>query len=150
MAGYWNNVDETAKVLRDGWLMTGDIGHVDEEGYLFLTDRLKDVLFCSGFKVYPRVIEDALYQHPDVDEVIVIGIPDDYRGEKPKAFVKLKSGAKINEAELLDFAKGVLNSIERPAEIEFRDELPKTMIGKLSKKELVFEHRQKQEEIRLG
>ena len=150
MAGYWNNADETAKVLRDGWLMTGDIGHVDEDGYLFLTDRLKDVLFCSGFKVYPRVIEDALYQHPDVDEVIVIGIPDDYRGEKPKAFIKLKSGAKINEAELLDFAKGVLNPIERPAEIEFRDKLPKTMIGKLSKKELVIEHRQKQEESHHG
>ena len=147
MAGYWNNPTETSKTLRDGWLMTGDVGHVDEDGYLFLTDRLKDVIFCSGFKVYPRIIEDALYQHPEVDEVIVIGIPDEYRGETPKAFVKLKSGAGISEDELLGFAAKNLNPIERPAEVEFRDELPKTMIGKLSKKELVSEHRQKQEEL---
>ena len=146
MAGYWNNPAETAKTIRDGWLMTGDVGHVDEDGYLFLTDRLKDVIFCSGFKVYPRIIEDALYRHPEVDEVTVIGIPDEYRGETPKAFVKLKSGASVSEDELLDFAEKNLNPIERPAEIEIRDELPKTMIGKLSKKELVSEHRQQQEE----
>ena len=146
MAGYWNNPAETSKTIRDGWLMTGDVGHVDEDGYLFLTDRLKDVIFCSGFKVYPRIIEDALYRHPEVDEVTVIGIPDEYRGETPKAFVKLKSGASVSEDELLDFAEKNLNPIERPAEIEIRDELPKTMIGKLSKKELVSEHRQQQEE----
>ena len=147
MAGYWNNPLATSETMRGGWLMTGDVGHVDEDGFLFLTDRLKDVIFCSGFKVYPRIIEDALYLHPEVDEVIVIGIPDEYRGEKPKAFVKLKNGASVSEDELLDFAAKNLNPIERPAEIEFRDELPKTMIGKLSKKELVSEHRQKLEEL---
>jgi len=133
-------------VLKDGWLLTGDVGRLDEDGYIFLTDRLKDVIICSGFKVYPRIIEDALYQHPDVDEVTVIGVPDDYRGEQPKAYVKLKNGARVSEAELLAFTEEILNPLERPAEIEFRDELPKTLIGKLSKKELVSENRQKQEE----
>ncbi len=145
MSGYRNNEEATAETIRKGWLLTGDVGHVDEDGYLFLTDRLKDVILCSGFNVYPRVIEEALYQHDDVDEVTVIGIPDEYRGETPKAFVKLKDGAKLNESELLSFAEKHLNPIERPSEIEFRDELPKTMIGKLSKKELVQEHQEKQE-----
>jgi len=150
MAGYWNNAEATAATIRNGWLMTGDVGHRDDDGYLFLTDRLKDVIFCSGFKVYPRVIEDAFYRHADVDEVIVIGIPDDYRGETPKAYVKLNDGASVNEAELLGFVEKTLNPIEQPAEIEFRDELPKTMIGKLSKKELVAEHRQKLEALNHG
>ncbi|NQV55692.1 MAG: long-chain fatty acid--CoA ligase [Rhodospirillales bacterium] len=144
MTGYWNRPEETAATLKDGWLMTGDVGHVDEDGYLFLTDRLKDVIFCSGFKVYPRIIEDAFYQHPDVDEVTVIGIADDYRGEQPKAFIKLKDGANVSEAELLEFASARLNPIERPAEVELRDELPKTLIGKLSKKELVSEYQDKE------
>mgnify|MGYP002526897674 CR=1 FL=1 len=112
MAGYWNNPEATATTIRNGWLMTGDVGHRDEDGYLFLTDRLKDVIFCSGYKVYPRVIEDAFYRHADVDEVIVIGIPDDYRGETPKAYVKLKGGASANEAELLGFVEKILNPIE--------------------------------------
>lgn len=146
MTGYWNRPEETADTLQDGWLFSGDVGHVDEDGYLFLTDRLKDIILCSGFNVYPRVIEEALYQHPDVEEVTVIGIPDEYRGESPKAFIKLKAGANVTEAEILSFAEQHLNPIERPSEIEFRDELPKTMIGKLSKKELVHEHSSKQEE----
>ncbi|NQV84996.1 MAG: alpha/beta fold hydrolase [Rhodospirillales bacterium] len=150
MAGYWNNPVATSETMRDGWLMTGDVGHIDEDGYLFLTDRLKDVIFCSGFKVYPRLIEDAIYLHPEVDEVIVIGIADEYRGETPKAFVKLKPGAQVSEGALLEFAAKNLNPIERPSEIEFRGELPKTMIGKLSKKELVSEHRQKQAELHHG
>ncbi len=150
MAGYWNDPEATATTIRNGWLMTGDVGYRDEDGYLFLTDRLKDVIICSGFKVYPRIIEDAFYQHPDVDEVIVIAIPDDYRGETPKAFVKLKDEAGASEAELLGFVEKILNPIEQPAEIEFRDELPKTMIGKLSKKELVAEHRQKLEALNHG
>lgn len=141
MAGYWNNCDATAQAIRNGWLITGDVGYADDDGYLFLTDRLKDIIICSGYKVYPRMIEDAFYQHPDVEEVIVIGIPDEYRGETPKAFVKLKSNASVTESELLAFVEDKLNSIERPTEIEFRTELPKTMIGKLSKKELVAESR---------
>ncbi len=140
MAGYWNNPEETAAVLQDGWLSTGDVGYMDEEGYIFLTDRIKDLIVCSGFNVYPRIIEDAIYGHPDVAEVTVIGIADEYRGESPKAFVRLKDGATASEQEILEFAKGILNPIERPSAVEIRDELPKTLIGKLSKKELVLEH----------
>ena len=143
MAGYWNNQEETDLVLKDGWLSTGDVGYIDEDGYVFLTDRLKDIILCSGFNVYPRIIEDAIHQHPDVAEVTVIGIPDEYRGESPKAFVTLKDDGTASEQDILDFAIGLLNPIERPSEVEIRDELPKTMIGKLSKKELVAEHREK-------
>lgn len=143
MTGYWNNQEETDFVLKDGWLLTGDVGYIDEDGYVFLTDRLKDIIVCSGFNVYPRIIEDAIYQHPDVAEVTVIGIPDEYRGESPKAFVKLMDGGTASEQDILDFASGLLNPIERPSDVEIRDELPKTMIGKLSKKELVAEHREK-------
>jgi len=139
MAGYWQNTEATDAVLKDGWLATGDVGYFDEEGYVFLTDRIKDIILCSGFNVYPRIIEDAIYQHPDVAEVSVIGIPDEYRGESPKAYVKLKVGATASEQDILQFAHDTLNPIERPSEVEIRDELPKTMIGKLSKKELVAE-----------
>ncbi len=145
MAGYWQNQEATDEVLKDGWLATGDVGYVDEEGYVFLTDRIKDIILCSGFNVYPRVIEDAIYQHPDVAEVSVIGIPDEYRGESPKAYVKLKDGATASEQDILDFAIGLLNPIEKPSEVEIRAELPKTMIGKLSKKELVAEQLEKSE-----
>lgn len=139
MFGYWQRPDETASVLKDGFLRTGDVGYRDEEGYLFLVDRAKDLILCSGYNVYPRVVEDAIYLHPDVVEVTVIGIPDEYRGQSPKAFVKLQPGATITEEELRRFLTDKLSPIERPKEIEFRDELPKTMIGKLSKKELVAE-----------
>jgi len=142
MAGYWNNTQATADTIKSGWLLTGDIGFRDKDGYLFITDRLKDIIICSGFKVYPRAIEDVLYQHPSVEEAIVIGIPDEYRGEAPKAFVKLKSGRTISEAELLTFANKTLNPIERPTRVEIRKELPKTLIGKLSKKELIEQHKQ--------
>lgn len=140
MPGYWQRPEESDAVLKDGYLHTGDIGYRDEDGFLFLVDRAKDLIICSGYNVYPRVIEDALYLHPAVSEVTVIGIPDDYRGQSPKAFVKLSPGASITEEELRSFLVDKLSPIERPREIEFRDELPKTMIGKLSKKELVAEH----------
>ncbi|MDH3335951.1 MAG: AMP-binding protein, partial [Rhodospirillaceae bacterium] len=143
MAGYWNKPDDTAETIIDGWLRTGDVGQIDEDGYIFLTDRLKDVIICSGYKVYPRTVEDALYLHPAVDEVIVIGIVDEYRGEAPKAFVKLKDGQSATVEELINFAGEHLNPIEKPAELEIRNALPKTLIGKLSKKELVAEERQK-------
>lgn len=139
MLGYWERPDETATTLKDGYLHTGDVGYRDEDGFLFLVDRMKDLIICSGYNVYPRVIEDAIYLHPEVGEVTVIGVPDDYRGQSPKAFVKLKPGATVTEEELRRFLTDKLSPIERPASIEFRDELPKTMIGKLSKKELVAE-----------
>lgn len=144
MKGYWQRPEATSDVIVDGWLMTGDVGHMDEDGYIFLTDRIKDVIICSGFNVYPRVIEAAFYAHPDLEEVTVIGVADDYRGETPMAFVKLKEGATTSETDLLKFVSQDLSPIERPSKIEIRDSLPKTMIGKLSKKELVAEVRAKQ------
>ena len=112
---------------------------IKQQGYLFLTDRLKDIVISSGYNIYPRILENALYRHPQVEEAVVIGISDKYKGEVPKAFVKLKSGASVTEEELLDFSASHLNPIERIAVIEFRNELPKTLVGKLSKKELIAE-----------
>ncbi len=146
MAGYWGREEETLDVLEGHWLRTGDVGHLDEDGYVFLTDRMKDVILCGGYNVYPRVIEDALYQHPDVLEAVVIAIPHGYRGETPKAFVKLAEDAKARPEDLMAFCTEHLNPLERPEEIELRDELPKTLIGKLSKKELVEEEAQKRRE----
>lgn len=143
MSGYWQRPEETDQTLRDGWLRTGDVGYMDEEGHLFLVDRIKDLILCSGYNVYPRTIEEAINLHSAVSEVTVIGIPDDYRGEAPKAFVRLQDGMTLTETELLDFLADKLSVIERPSMIEFRAELPKTMIGKLSKKELVEEETQR-------
>jgi long-chain acyl-CoA synthetase len=136
MPGYWNKPEETEGVFVGRYLRTGDVGYMDEDGYIFIVDRIKDMINASGFKVYPRRIEDALYAHGAVAEVTVVGIPDEYRGEAPKAFVKLKEGKAATETELLQFLRGKLSKLELPAEIEFRDELPKTIVGKLSKKEL--------------
>ena len=139
MQGYWNRPEDNEKVFVDGALRTGDVGYLDEDGYLFLVDRIKDLILCGGYNVYPRVIEDALYEHPAVAEAVVIGVPDTYRGQSPKAFVALRAGMKADEAELCAFLKDRLNKIEMPSSIEFRDSLPKTMIGKLSKKALADE-----------
>jgi long-chain acyl-CoA synthetase len=140
MAGYYNNPEADAEAFSDGWLRTGDVGHIDEDGYVFLVDRIKDLIICSGFNVYPRVVEEALLTHPAVEETNVIGVPDPYRGEAPVAYVKLKPGAKATESELKHFLGERLNKIELPREIIFKDELPKTLIGKLSKKELRAEY----------
>lgn len=136
MMGYWNKPEETANVFIGDYLRTGDVGYMDNEGYIFIVDRIKDLILCSGYNVYPRQIEEAIYQHPDVEEVTVIGIPNQYRGEAPKAFIKLHDGKSSTQEEMLAFLKDRLSKIEMPEEIEFREELPKTMIGKLSKKEL--------------
>jgi len=141
MKGYWRKPAETEEVFIDGALRTGDIGYLDEDGYLFLVDRIKDVILCGGYNVYPRVIEDAAYMHPAVKEAIAIGIPDAYRGQSPKLFVALHEGQALTIAELAAFLDERLNKIEMPKEYEIRDSLPKTMIGKLSKKELVAEDR---------
>ena len=139
MIGYWGRERETQEVLSDGWLRTGDSGYMDEEGHFFLVDRLKDLILCSGYNVYPRNVEEAIYLHPKVAEVTVIGIADEYRGETPKAFVKLKDDTALTELELIEFLADKLSKIEIPSEVEFRLELPKTLIGKLSKKELKAE-----------
>jgi len=138
--GYWNRPEETAAAFVDGYLLTGDIGYMDAEGFFFLTDRKKDMIISGGFNVYPRMIEEAIYEHASVEEVIVIGIPDTYRGQTAKAFVKLKAGAAPFTLEALrDFLADKLGRHELPAALEFRDSLPKTAVGKLSKKELVAE-----------
>jgi Acyl-CoA synthetases (AMP-forming)/AMP-acid ligases II len=139
MKGYWNRPEESEKTFVYGALRTGDIGYLDEDGYLFLVDRIKDMILCGGYNVYPRVIEEAIYEHPMVSEAAVIGIPDEYRGQSPKAFVTLHRGDMLSEDELLSFLEKRLSKIEIPSAIEFRDSLPKTMVGKLSKKELAEE-----------
>ncbi len=142
MAGYFENEAATADVFVDGWLRTGDVGYVDEEGHVFLVDRIKDLIISSGFNVYPRTIEAVLETHPGVEECNVIGVPDDYRGEAPVAFVKLAAGAEATDRELKTFLVGKLSRIEMPREVIFRDELPKTLVGKLSKKDLRDEYAQ--------
>ena len=139
MAGYWKRPAETAEVFVDGALRTGDIGYLDENGYLFLVDRIKDVILCGGYNVFPRVLEDALYEHPAVLEATVIGVPDSYRGQAPKAFVVLRPGASATPEQLKEHLKTCVSKIELPREIVLRESLPKTLIGKLSKKELVAE-----------
>jgi len=143
MKGYWNRPDADKEVFIDGALRTGDIGYLDEDGYLFIVDRVKDLIIASGYNVYPRTIEEALYEHPAVAEAVVIAVDDEYRGQAPKAFVSLKAGQSVSADELCDFLKDKLNKIEMPKAIEIRDELPKTLIGKLSKKELVAEEKAK-------
>ncbi|MEJ8474791.1 long-chain-fatty-acid--CoA ligase [Roseibium algae] len=148
MLGYWKLPDETGQTIEDGYLHTGDVGYQDPDGFIYLVDRIKDLILCSGFNVYPRVIEEAIYQHPAVEECIVIAISDPYRGQSPKAFVKLRDGGDVNAEDLKLFLRDHLSSIELPREIEFRSELPKTMVGKLSKKELVEEEEAKRAEIK--
>jgi long-chain acyl-CoA synthetase len=135
--GYWNKPDETAASYSDGRFLTGDVGYMDEDGYFFIVDRKKDMILSGGFNVYPQMIEQGIYQHPSVQEVIVIGIPDAYRGEAAKAFVKLRNGAEpFSLEELRTFLSGKVGKHELPAALEFRDELPRTTVGKLSRHEL--------------
>ena len=139
MTGYWNRPDATADTIIDGRLHTGDVGYMDEDGYTFIIDRMKDLILVGGFNVYPRNVEEGIYRHPAVEEVTVIGVPDEYQGQSVKAFVKLKADQSLNADELTAFLREQLGKHEIPRHIEFRSELPKTMVGKLSKKELVQE-----------
>ena len=141
---YFNRPDENEKSFVDGYLLTGDIGHMDEDGFFFIVDRKKDMIISGGFNVYPRFIEEAIFEHSAVNEVIVIGIPDAYRGEAAKAFVSLKPGqTEFTLDALRMFLADKLGKHEMPTELEFRAVLPKTAVGKLSKKELVAEERAK-------
>jgi len=136
MLNYWHRPDATAAVMQDGALRTGDVGYLDADGYVFLVDRIKDVIIASGYKIYPRNVEEAIYAHHAVAECVVIGVPDPYRGQTVKAFVALRAEQSLTEAELLAFLKDKLSALEMPKRIEFRASLPKTQIGKLSKKAL--------------
>lgn len=143
MKGYYRRQADTASQFIGPFLRTGDVAIMDDEGFFFIVDRIKDLIICSGYNVYPRRIEEALYEHAAVEEVTVIGIKDQYRGEAPKAFVKLRAGATATVDDLMKHLEQKISRIELPAEIEFRDALPKTMIGKLSKKELKAEEEQR-------
>ena len=136
MAGYLDRPDDTAAIFIEGALRTGDIGYLDEDGYLFVTDRIKDVIICGGYNVYPRVIEEALYEHQAVAEAVVVGAPDAYRGETPVAFVTLRPDTPATVADLAAHLRAALSPIEQPSRIEIRPDLPKTAVGKLSRKEL--------------
>jgi long-chain acyl-CoA synthetase len=135
MKGYWRRPKASASIRVDGLLRTGDVGHLDKDGYLYIVDRIKNVILSGGYSVYPRMIEDALYEHPAVAEAVVIGVPDPYRGQIPKAFVTLLPGHRATRAELHDFLRDRVSKIEFPREVEIRKTLPKTLIAKLSGRE---------------
>jgi long-chain acyl-CoA synthetase len=142
--GYWNRPEETAAAFVDGFFLTGDIVYMDEDGYLFLVDRKKEMIISGGFNVYPQMVEQAIYEHPDIDEVLVIGVPDAYRGQSGKAFVRLRANAPVLTIEALHaFLADKIGRHEMPTELEIRSFLPRTAVGKLSKKELVEEEKQK-------
>ena len=143
MKGYWNMPEETAATLADGWLHTGDIVKMDEEGYFYVVDRKKDMIISGGLNVYPRNIEEVFYEHPKVLEACAIGIPHPSRGEVIKVFVVLKNGATATQEELLEFCKTRIARYKFPTEIEFREELPKTNVGKILKKTLREEDMEK-------
>ena len=145
MKGYWKNPEATAKAMTaDGFFRSGDVARMDEDGFVFIVDRTKDMLLCGGYNVYPRVIEEAIYEHPSVEEVCVIGIPDEYRGQSPKAFIKLKKDAPaLTLDELKAFLRSRIGKHEMVAEMEVRAELPKSPVGKLLKKDLVDEEARK-------
>ncbi|WP_263497468.1 AMP-binding protein [Rossellomorea vietnamensis] len=146
MKGYWNRPEETEQTLKDGWLLTGDIGYMDEKGYFYVVDRKKDMIIAGGFNIYPREIEEVLYEHPAIQEVVAAGVPDPYRGETVKAYVVLKEGESLTEEELNEYSRKYLAAYKVPRIYEFRKELPKTAVGKILRRALVDEERQKIED----
>lgn len=139
MKGYWNNEEATRSALRDGWLYTGDIAVMDEDGFFYIVGRKKELIITGGFNVYPKEVEEVLYQHPKVEEAAVIGIPDSYSGETIKAFVVPKRGETVSGPELLQFCRSRLTPYKVPRSIEFRESLPKTQVGKILKRTLLEE-----------
>lgn len=129
MKGYWNKPEETKKVLKDGWLLTGDMATMDDEGYFYIVDRKKDMIIAGGYNIYPREVEEVLFEHPAIKEAVVVGIPDPYRGETVKAFIVLKDGITATEEELDKFCRANLAAYKIPRAYEFRTELPKTLVG---------------------
>src|SRR3954447_9062383 len=148
MKGYWKRPAETAEAMADGRLHTGDVGYMDEDGYTFIVDRIKDMILCGGYNVYPRNIEEAIYLHPAVAECVVAGVPDPYRGQTVKAYVTLTEGHRLTREDLAEFLRDKLSPIEIPKHLEIRDELPKTMIGKLSRKALLEKEESRRNEQR--
>lgn len=146
MKGYWNRPEETADALKDGWLHTGDLGYMDEKGFFYVVDRKKDMIIAGGYNIYPREIEEVLYEHPAVLEVVAAGVPDPYRGETVKAYIVLKDGAAVTQEEMNQYARKYLAAYKVPRLYEFRKELPKTAVGKILRRTLVEEEKQKIDE----
>ncbi|MDT8859457.1 AMP-binding protein [Alkalihalobacillus sp. MEB130] len=143
MKGYWNRPEETAAIMQGEWLITGDLGYMDEQGFFYIVDRKKEMIIAGGFNIYPREIEEVLYNHEQIQEAVAIGIPDEYRGETVKVFVVKKEGATLTEEELNTYCRKNLAAYKVPRKYEFRDELPKTMVGKILKRVLIEEEKQK-------
>ncbi len=144
MKGYWNMPEDTAEVLHDGWLLTGDIAKQDEDGYFFIVDRKKDLIIAGGYNIYPRDVDEVLFEHPAVLEAAAVGVPDARRGETVKAFVALREGQSCTEQEIIEFCRERLAAYKVPTMVEFRSELPKTTIGKVLRRQLAEEERAKQ------
>lgn len=146
MKGYWNRPDDTAATIVNGWLLTGDLGYMDEKGHFFIVDRKKDMIIAGGFNIYPREIEEVLYEHEAVQECVVAGIPDPYRGETVKAYIVQKEGYTVSEEEFNKYCREHLAAFKVPRIYEFRKELPKTAVGKILRRSLVDEEVAKQNE----
>jgi acyl-CoA synthetase (AMP-forming)/AMP-acid ligase II len=136
MAGYYEDSNATAETIVDGWLRSGDLAFLDEEGYLYIVDRKKEIIVCGGENISPREVEEVLYTHPEIVEAAIIGIPDDHWGEVVKALIVLREGAKVTAAEIISHCKAKLASYKKPRSIEFLDSLPKTPLGKIDKGKL--------------
>ncbi|WP_332649794.1 AMP-binding protein [Lysinibacillus sp. 54212] len=143
MKGYWNRPEDTAMTFFDGWFLTGDLGYMDENGYFYVVDRKKDMIIAGGFNIYPREVEEVLYEHDAIQECVVAGIPDPYRGETVKAYIVLKEGHTATESELNAYCRQSLASYKVPRFYEFRDELPKTAVGKILRRTLIDEEKAK-------
>ncbi|MGB9777560.1 MAG: long-chain-fatty-acid--CoA ligase [Anaerolineae bacterium] len=150
MLGYYKMPEETAKTIVDGWLFTGDIGYMDEDGYFYITDRKKELIIVGGFNVFPREIDELIYQHPKVKEGITVGIPDPYKGERIKVYIVLKEGETATEEEFIAYFRQNLTPYKVPSEVEFRTELPKSAIGKILRRQLREEEIRKAQEQDLG
>jgi len=146
MAGYWNRPEETARVLRDGWLYTGDVARMDRDGFTYIVDRKKDMIIAGGFNIYPREVEEVLYEHPSVQEAVAVGIPDAYRGETVKAYLVLKQGQEATSDEIVAFCRERMAKYKVPTAVEFRDTLPKTIVGKVLRRKLLEEEKERQEQ----
>ena len=139
MQGYWNKPDETAKTIRNGWLHTGDIGKMDEDGFFYVVDRMKDMIISGGFKIFPRDVEEVLYANPKVKEAALVGIKDAYYGELPKAFIVLKEGQSATADEIIAYCREQVAPYKVPKQVEFRTDLPKSLVGKILKRKLLEE-----------
>ena len=147
MLGYWQRPTETENTIRNGWLYTGDLGYLDEDGYLFIVDRKKDVIKPSGFQVWPREVEEVIASHPAVNEVGVVGVPDEYQGEAVKAWVVLRPDQQVTADEIRAYCRKKLAGYKVPKHIEFTDSLPKTLVGKVLRRELVEKEKSRQNKL---